>query len=1140
MRGGKWLAIRTGMKRAGLLLFILALAAPFVAPGKSSAGLPANPDLFKVFYYGNGATGGEAPSLPDYVAVVVVSGPGTLDKAGYRFLNWNSKADGTGRTLDEGDTLRIADNIFALYAQWGPIDDRITPQAVTYDRNAAGAAHADAKTVLTKNDPLTGIANGAASLTPDDYSIAGNTVTIKKAYLDQRPVGTTLLTFKFQSGSTSKLILKVVDTYTAKEIIDAALFSASEVPHPSPQMPYITSQAEVMYFVPYGTDRTHLTPILLQSPFSEIVSPTGAQDFSRGPVTYTVKSTIDGTTKAWKVIVNEEPKAFVSPGGFAESAANDGTIAGAVTVTLANDTFEGAVGTDYVGSGKVVVTNVPAGLTVAATKASDNTMTIRLNGAADAHEAANSVANLHVKFQETPPDGLMNRFWLYSLTNREFDLGVSFANSPTFAVAYDGNGNTGGTVPVDNGAYPANKRATVLGNTGGLTRTGYTFAGWNTARDGKGTSYAAGSTYRMGTANATLYAKWVYDLDILQGALDPIAVPGQSPQTPYATSQAEWFFFVPYGTDRTRLTPILTLSPNAFIESPTGPQDFSHGPVTYKIKSSTDGSTKDWKLIVEEEPKAFVSPGGFAESAANDGTISGAVTVTLANDTFKGAVGTDYTANGKIIVTNVPAGLTAVATKTSAETVTIRLTGSATSHAESDSIANLHVKFRETPPDGLMNRFWLHSLTNREFDLSVGFANAPRFTVVYDGNGSTGGAVPADNGAYAAGERVTVLGNTGSLTRTGYAFAGWNTARDGKGTNYSAGATFDAGSADVTLYARWSAVVANGGGTPEGGAEPGKVVAGDGNLLLPAGREGEVRLGDTVKIDIPSNATDNELKLTINRVLDAQGLLADNEKLLSSVFEVLKNFAGNFKHPVTVTFAFDSTKLKEGQRAAIFYYAEAKKAWVEVGGTVDGDRISAEVDHFTKFAVLAVDAPPANEGKLSDVTGHWAAAGIERAVADGWVRGYPDGTFQPDRTLTRAEFAVMAANALRLTGEPAAAFADDAAIPDWARSGIGRAAKAGLVRGDTKGAFRPADGMTRAETAAVIANALGLASLPTDATGFADDASIPAWARGAVAAAKKLGLLSGKGENVFDPNGFLTRAEAVTVLSSLLAHKKEV
>jgi len=80
----------------------------------------------------------------------------------------------------------------------------------------------------------------------------------------------------------------------------------------------------------------------------------------------------------------------------------------------------------------------------------------------------------------------------------------------SYTVIYNGNGSTGGTVPVDSSSpYEYGATVTVLGNTGTLVKTGYTFDGWNTAADGSGTFQAAGSTFNMGTANVTLYAQWI-------------------------------------------------------------------------------------------------------------------------------------------------------------------------------------------------------------------------------------------------------------------------------------------------------------------------------------------------------------------------------------------------------------------------------------------------------------------------------------------------------------------------------------------------------------------------------------------------------------------------------------------------------
>ncbi len=82
---------------------------------------------------------------------------------------------------------------------------------------------------------------------------------------------------------------------------------------------------------------------------------------------------------------------------------------------------------------------------------------------------------------------------------------------------------------------------------------------------------------------------------------------------------------------------------------------------------------------------------------------------------------------------------------------------------------------------------------------------ASTYTVTYNGNGSTGGTVPADGNAYQEGDEVTVL-DPGSLVKTGYTFNNWNTAAGGSGNSYAAGARFNMPGANVTLYAQWTAI----------------------------------------------------------------------------------------------------------------------------------------------------------------------------------------------------------------------------------------------------------------------------------------------------------------------------------------------
>ena len=78
-----------------------------------------------------------------------------------------------------------------------------------------------------------------------------------------------------------------------------------------------------------------------------------------------------------------------------------------------------------------------------------------------------------------------------------------------YTVSYNGNGNTGGTAPVDSNSYLPGAAVTVMGNTGALAKTGYIFVGWNTAANGSGAVYTPGSVFTMGAASiTTLYAQW--------------------------------------------------------------------------------------------------------------------------------------------------------------------------------------------------------------------------------------------------------------------------------------------------------------------------------------------------------------------------------------------------------------------------------------------------------------------------------------------------------------------------------------------------------------------------------------------------------------------------------------------------------
>ncbi|NIK67259.1 S-layer homology domain-containing protein [Paenibacillus sp. BK720] len=185
-----------------------------------------------------------------------------------------------------------------------------------------------------------------------------------------------------------------------------------------------------------------------------------------------------------------------------------------------------------------------------------------------------------------------------------------------------------------------------------------------------------------------------------------------------------------------------------------------------------------------------------------------------------------------------------------------------------------------------------------------------------------------------------------------------------------------------------------------------------------------------------------------------------------------------------------------------------------------------------KVTVTRVASPaPA----FTDLQGHWAEELIKQAAEKKIVNGYADGTFRPDNTITRAEFAVMLVNALQLPGtSKAVTFTDGASIQEWAADAIAIAVNAGIVNGYGDGSFRPDVTITRAEIAVMIARILQLPAASSGTTGFSDDATIPAWSKEAIEALKQEGLINGRGGNLFAPNGTATRAEAAVLLLRLL------
>ncbi|MCM3633856.1 S-layer homology domain-containing protein [Paenibacillus camelliae] len=198
----------------------------------------------------------------------------------------------------------------------------------------------------------------------------------------------------------------------------------------------------------------------------------------------------------------------------------------------------------------------------------------------------------------------------------------------------------------------------------------------------------------------------------------------------------------------------------------------------------------------------------------------------------------------------------------------------------------------------------------------------------------------------------------------------------------------------------------------------------------------------------------------------------------------------------------------------------------------DGSSITSEPALISKLSISTTS--------YIDTAGHWAEESISRATEKGWVKGYPDGRFAPDKEVTRAEFITMLARALALTAssDQDHTFKDDAQIPQFAKAHVSQSVAAGLVKGYGDETFRPSQWITRSEITVMVMRAIGYEDEMevSPALAYDDADQIPAWAYPAIAAGTEMGIVKGKGQNKFAPSSNSTRAEAVTLLLRIVDH----
>jgi uncharacterized repeat protein (TIGR02543 family) len=374
----------------------------------------------------------------------------------------------------------------------------------------------------------------------------------------------------------------------------------------------------------------------------------------------------------------------------------------------------------------------------------------------------------------------------------------------SYAITYNGNGSTAGTTP-STGAFVTGGSAYIIaGNSGSLTRPGYTFSGWSTATGSGGTSYSPGAGYST-TSALSLYAQWTQVALTVTYAANGGSNLAPSPLTKFVGDTftvAASTTFVKTGFN--------------FAGWSDGRAIYAAG-TRYTMGTSSETLTAQWTAIAftvdyNLNGVSGIDPTTITRNINETFTVA-AVGTTRAGYTFAGwsdgssvvQPGSTYTINSSnIILTAQWSPLVYTITYDTSTAAGGAATRSSDSFAYGSAPIGLPQVGTLIKP-GYTFLGWAETST-----LIIGqyaptgsvtlhpLWSANTYTVYYDGNG--GSAPDTHTVTYTSGTGGMTLQAQGSLARTGYTFTGWSTTADSANPVSNGFAP----TMTTTLYAIWT------------------------------------------------------------------------------------------------------------------------------------------------------------------------------------------------------------------------------------------------------------------------------------------------------------------------------------------------
>ena len=249
----------------------------------------------------------------------------------------------------------------------------------------------------------------------------------------------------------------------------------------------------------------------------------------------------------------------------------------------------------------------------------------------------------------------------------------------------------------------------------------------------------------------------------------------------------------------------------------------------------------------------------------------------------------------------------------------------------------------------------------------------------------------------------------------------------------------------------------------------------------------------------------------------------------------VSKFNGYVERTVAIPDGVDPSKITTG----IVLNTDGTFSHVPTSIVIIGGKYFARINSLTNSTYSVIYNPV----EFADVATHWAKNAINDMGSRMVVTGVGSSSYEPDRSITRAEFSAVVVRALGLQkGTTESAFGDVSAS-DWFNGYVDTATAYSLITGYDSASYGPNDTITREQAMAIIARAMKLTNLSVSLTDsetasllakYTDGAAVSSYAKTSAAICLKSGVVTGSSETTLSPKAYVTRAEVAVMVQRLL------